>query len=204
MTDLPNSEISSAGNGRLTQKQYARRRGWSKQYVNQLVKQGRIPLIDGMIDPVAADAALAQNRDPARERRFSTNGFSKDGAAPATASVSAGPTQGTFVKARTVREHYRALRERLEYEQLAGKVLPREEVQDAAFTIGRAVRDGLDVAARRIGEVVASKFGVNEAEAIDVVESEMRKTLEEFARNLSDPVFDIRAGLSPRQADSTD
>ena len=38
----------------LSQKAYADRKGWSKQYVNQLVKRGRIPLHENKIDPVFA------------------------------------------------------------------------------------------------------------------------------------------------------
>ena len=54
----------------ISQVEYARLRGWSKQYVGQLVAKGRIPLVGGMVDPTAADAALAQHYDPGRSARF--------------------------------------------------------------------------------------------------------------------------------------
>ncbi len=39
---------------RVTQAEFARQNGWSRQYVNKLVKEGRIKLKGGRIDPVAA------------------------------------------------------------------------------------------------------------------------------------------------------
>jgi hypothetical protein len=48
---------------KITQSEYARRRGYSKQYVGQLVSQGIIPRCDdGLIDSNDADEALEQER----------------------------------------------------------------------------------------------------------------------------------------------
>ena len=58
----------------ISQSEYARQRGVSRQYVNRLVRQGVIALENGKIDPARADAALAARRDPARpERRKAIN-----------------------------------------------------------------------------------------------------------------------------------
>lgn len=45
----------------ITQAQYAKHRGVSEAAVSKAVKVGRISLIDGKIDPVAADAQWARN-----------------------------------------------------------------------------------------------------------------------------------------------
>ncbi len=50
----------------ISQSEYARRRGVSRQYVSRLVKQGVIVLENGKVNPVRADAALEARRDPAR------------------------------------------------------------------------------------------------------------------------------------------
>ncbi len=71
-SDQPGSERQL-----LTQKEYADRKGWSKQYVNQLVKKGRIPLQGGKIDPVVADATLARDRDPTRAPPFRTDSMAQ-------------------------------------------------------------------------------------------------------------------------------
>jgi len=45
----------------ITQSEYARRRGCTEGAVRRAVRDGRISLIDGKIDPVAADAQWARN-----------------------------------------------------------------------------------------------------------------------------------------------
>jgi hypothetical protein len=57
----------------VSQSEYARKSGFSRQYVNKLVKKGVVRLIDGKIDTAQADAALEATREPARpQRRNST------------------------------------------------------------------------------------------------------------------------------------
>jgi hypothetical protein len=48
---------------------------------------------------------------------------------------------GSFAKARTVRKHYRALKERLEYEHATGNLVSKVEVEDEHFTPARMTRD---------------------------------------------------------------
>src|ERR1700692_3588116 len=74
--------------GLLSQGAYARSRGWSPQYVSKLVKQGKIPLVSGKVDPIAANASLARltygNREAVRianAQRRATRG----GSVPASA-----------------------------------------------------------------------------------------------------------------------
>ena len=47
----------------ISQSEYARQRGVSRQYVSRLVKEGVIRLKNGKVDPAQADAALAARRD---------------------------------------------------------------------------------------------------------------------------------------------
>jgi len=50
----------------ISQYEWAKRKGFSKQYVNQLVKSGRIPLENGKINPSKADAIMAATQDPSK------------------------------------------------------------------------------------------------------------------------------------------
>lgn len=170
----------------LTQKEYADRKGWSKQYVNQLVKKGRIPLHGDKIDPVVADAALARDRDPTRAPPFRTDSM-------AQATTPNGPGQpdptglhGSFAKAWAVREHYRALRERLEYDRLVEKLVVVQEVEDAVFEATRDIRDSFEGAAARIGNTIAGKFGLDERQVHDIITSEFRTTLQELSRRYTE------------------
>ena len=48
----------------VTQSEYARRRGCTEGAVRRAVRDGRIALIDGKVDPTAADAQWARNTRP--------------------------------------------------------------------------------------------------------------------------------------------
>jgi hypothetical protein len=101
------------GEGLKSQKDYAEARGWSEQHVNQLVRNGRIVLVNGQIDPRQADQALGQTKDPTRAAVFLTDGNQALGSEGQGTDGEVARVHGSFVRARTVGEHYRALRERL-------------------------------------------------------------------------------------------
>ena len=46
----------------ISQSEWARRQGFSKQYAAKLIRQGKITLIDGMIDEYTANAELESYR----------------------------------------------------------------------------------------------------------------------------------------------
>jgi hypothetical protein len=159
------SDQPQRGSGRrfLSQKDYADARGWSKQYVNQLIKKGRIHLVDGEIDPEQADRALGQTRDPSRAAAFRTDGMGESANAATGPKLDAARVHGSFAKARTVREHYRALKERLEYEQAAGNLVSKAEVHDEYFTLARMTRDRLVQGMHDIAGTLAMQFKIDEA-----------------------------------------
>lgn len=166
----------------LTQMEYARRRGWSKQYINQLVKQGRIQLANGRIDPVAADAALAGTRDPSRGSRVRMPPEASPlpiSGSPA-GSTPVGGAEGTFVKARTVREHFRAMREKMEFEAATGELVRRREVEDAAYGIGVTFRQHMMRAAESIGLAVASRFRLAERDVSVVITDGITQALRQL------------------------
>ncbi|HRI38457.1 MAG TPA: hypothetical protein PLO50_07870 [Nitrospira sp.] len=186
---------------RITQTEYARRKGWSKQYVHQLVTKGRIELEAGLIDPEAADLSLAQSRDPARTpvieadtkarppetgatREYSSAaGMSKANEPRDDPRSSPMPSIGSsFSKARAVREHYRAKRERLEYEQMAGLLLPVDQIEDAMFTAGRAVRDSLMTAVERIVVELAHDLAAEPSKVRPIVSKEIKEILDQLAK----------------------
>ena len=47
----------------ISQSEWARRQGFSKQYAAKLIRQGKITLIDGMIDEYTANAELESYRN---------------------------------------------------------------------------------------------------------------------------------------------
>lgn len=170
----------------LTQKEYANQKGWSKQYVNQLVKKGRIPLQGGKINPAVADVALARDRDPAQDPAFKTAPITSEPPLGVAFQLDPASNHGSFSKARTVREHFRALRERLEYEQQAGKLIPLEQVETAYFEAARDFRDAFQAAAVRIGQTLAGKFNLEEEEVVTITADEITTTLTELSRRFEE------------------
>lgn len=55
----------------VSQSEYARKSGFSRQYVSKMVKKGVVRLIDGKIDTAQADAVLEATREPARPQHRS-------------------------------------------------------------------------------------------------------------------------------------
>jgi hypothetical protein len=104
----------------MTQAEYARHRGVTKQAIGKLVKAGKIAVTvapDGRktIDAAAADCVLGE----VRERII--------------AREEAGPV-GSLTKAKTATEQYRARTAQLDFEERTGHLLRDEDVTAAAVT----------------------------------------------------------------------
>jgi hypothetical protein len=130
----------------VSQSEYARRKNVSRQYINRLVQQGKIPADEEKrIDPDLADAVLAQLADPARR----LNGGTEEETDPVPAddyeeeNAGSAPANGhtSFAKFRSAREAYQAKLAQLDYEERAGKLVKKDEVEREAFDISRQLRD---------------------------------------------------------------
>ena len=51
----------------ISQSEWARRQGFTRQYVSKLVGKGVLRLVDGQVDTEQAEVALNAIREPARE-----------------------------------------------------------------------------------------------------------------------------------------
>lgn len=117
----------------LSQAEYARRIGKSRQYVCKLVKLGKLPVLaNGRIDPQKADAVLAGSRDPARQ-------VDHNPLQPVDRVDVNRPKSRikTFHEARTEREKVRLLLDKAALEERLGQLVRREEVKRAAAEAGR-------------------------------------------------------------------
>ncbi len=179
----------------MTQKEYADHRGCSKQYVNQLVRKGKISLVDGKIDPVVADEALAKASDPARNRELQTGPQDNSLKRTAFASDSSPSATARFAKVRTAREHYKALRERLDYERTAGNLVSTREVEDAGFEAGRVIREAFQQSAGKIAGVVAAEFQLDERQVAKIIASHINLALNELSEKLLSEYWNIATQL---------
>ncbi len=169
----------------VSQAEWARRHGFSRQYVSKLIATGVIRLVDGKIDPELADHALAARREPARPARRSP---AADLSAPAPRKPSSlgEPTEfigsdlpTLLLRARTKSEVEKGKLLELKAKVEAGKFVDVDEVNTAAFNKARVVRDALLNIAARLAPLVAAES--DERACFDLIDREIRQALEELA-----------------------
>lgn len=138
----------------VSKAEYARMHGWHRSYVSKLHREQRLILSeDGKVDWAATDTLIGRTADPSKlgvQQRWAEERAERENGTPAPdpgaddGQMPAAPAAGQdspFHKARANREHYNGEMARLEYEWLIGLLISRPRAEDAAHTMGRAVRD---------------------------------------------------------------
>ena len=163
----------------LSLRAYARHRGVSLAAVQKAIRSGRItPNADGRIDSERADAEWEAKTRPGQRRTQS--------APPAVRepieTASAGGLD--YFRARAIRESYLARLAKIEFEEKTAKLVSRDEVQVAAFTRGRVVRDNLLNIADRLAATLAAESDVDKVHRL--LSDEIRMALDALAGPNSD------------------
>lgn len=158
----------------MSRTEYAASRGWSRQYVGKLAKQGRLVTSpDGKsVDVGATDALLASSSDPSKvgvaerhhQDRLDKNVYAHiDPAAlhvspslPSTPPLMSPPeVWPDYQKARARRENAMALLTEDEHRKRRGELVEQALVDSAAFTAARTLRDlMLGIPPKIAGELV--------------------------------------------------
>lgn len=112
----------------MSQAEYARHRGKSRQYISRLAKAGVLVQRGGKVDVAASDAVLDDRPEPVSER------------------VVAGPTEvapsgATFAQARTADMVFRAKLRKLEHDVRVGKLVEAELVKQRWAAIYVAIKE---------------------------------------------------------------
>jgi hypothetical protein len=166
----------------VSQAEYARQRGVSRQYVGQMVAKGIIGLSNRKVDTDQADAALAALREPARPERREKKAeplVSPPVALPATsipATTSDLPT--LLLKSRIKSEVERAKLLEIKARVEAGKYIAVDDVKAAAFNRARVVRDALLNIPERLAAMLAAED--DERRIHQILAIEIRAALEEL------------------------
>lgn len=148
----------------ITQTEFAREIGVSKQYVCYLVKQGIVQLVDGMVDREQANEALLAIRDPSQPlRRKNAENHGERGNKLST----------MLLKTRIKNEIERGKLLEAKAKAEIGELVAIEEVKREAFNTARVVRNNLLNIPDRVSALLAS---MNEAEKIHEKLSEEIKT----------------------------
>jgi len=158
----------------LSLRAYAKHRGVSHAAVQKAIRSGRIATnADGLIDSERADAEWnAKTRPGQRRTKTASATPSEQAEVPAAAGLD-------YFRARAIRENYLARLAKIEFEEKTAKLISRDEVQVAAFTKARTVRDNLLNIPDRLAATLAAESDADKAHQI--LTGEIRKALDELA-----------------------
>ncbi len=157
----------------VTRAECARRLKVSREYIGKMVKKGRIPLVGGKhIDMDTVKEHLGRTASSIGAVKEALNGKAKS-------SIDG---KITLIDAQTALTTYKAKTAKLEYEQLEGRLMGREEAKRQAFDAGRRVRDALMV----LPDQYADRLAVVSAPR------EMREVLRLMLRDVIGSIVDGR------------
>jgi hypothetical protein len=143
---------------------YARHRSVDPMSVEKAIRSGRITRdANGEIDFEKADRDWEQNTRPAMSPDEDNGGLAQ------------------YSRARAIREYYQASLAKIEYEQKVGKLLPKDEVQAAAFNTYRQFREQLLNIPDRVAAIIAAETGMDTKKVHEILTAEVRHALNEFA-----------------------
>ena len=153
----------------ISQAEYARHRGKSRQYISRLAKAGALVMRGGKVDAAATDAVLDDRPEPVSERVVTT-------------PVDAAPSVTTFAQAKTADMVFKAKLRKMEYDVRMGKLVEAELVRQRWSTIYRLIVDRVLAWPNRMAPEVAALTD----------ERQVRETILREARAL---VNDLRADV---------
>lgn len=133
--------------------EFAKSQGFSRPYVTKLVQSGVIVRDkNGQIDPDAALAALRARRDPAKALRRGRPARNGDPGAQDSEALSI-----LMLKSRIKTEVERGKLAELDRRQREGELVERRDVEEAAFSNARNVRDALMNIPARVSSLYAAE-----------------------------------------------
>jgi len=149
----------------MSQAEYARHRGKSRQYISRLAKAGVLVMRGGKVDVAASDAVLDDRPEPVSERVA---------AAPADST----PTGTTFAQAKTADMVFKAKLRKMEYDVRIGKLVEAELVKQRWSAIYRLIVDRILAWPNRLAPEVAAL--TDERQVREVILREARALVNEL------------------------
>lgn len=149
----------------ITQAEFARRHGVSRQAVGDLVSRGVITLVDGKVDERAALHAIANVRDPARagkiiagpEAEMTVADVLKPPSGDGQGDLPTPEEAGAFHAAKTRREKAEASIAELKLQQLAGSLVDKGTTWQAITDATALLQSAVDRIADKLAERVAAE-----------------------------------------------
>ena len=146
----------------ISQAEWARKHGFSRQYANQLIKEGTLKSVEGKIDEEQGDMALAAIRDLSKTEKRSSQESTELSTLLLKTRIKNEMERGKLLEARAKVE--------------IGELIAVDEVKQAAFNKARIVRDNLLNIPDRVANLLAS---FDDASKIhELLSQEIRNSLE--------------------------
>lgn len=161
----------------MSQSEYARHRGVSRQYISSLIKQGILPLRSKRIDPEVADSILLARSHPMKglERRYKTL---KDAPVKNLSEVDA--MNIALMKIKIKNEAMKAKLLEIQRGVLSGKLIEAERAEKIIFNHARPTRDLLLSIPDRVHAQIAAMNDIEEIRALLL--KEMTQAMEPMER----------------------
>ena len=148
----------------MTKADFAREIGRTRQYVNKLVRNGKVVLVKSggqeMVDVERSKALLAHTADVANDPATKVNGgrssvgmTMREGEAAQTDPMTAKSSE-QYTKSRAVKEGYSARLKKVEFEEKMKTVVRKDGVEKAAFAVSRVLREKLKAFPNRLAPKV--------------------------------------------------
>jgi hypothetical protein len=159
----------------VSMSEYARRRGCTEAAVRRAVRDGRISLMDGRVDPVAADAQWARNtRVRAGSRPADDVNLRAPGAAPPATGGDEPPVEDYYlVKAR--RERAEADLAELKLAELRGELVRVADVRAAYAKRAAGLREAILQLPARLSAQLAAES--DQAKCHDLLQADLHGIL---------------------------
>ena len=164
----------------ITQSEYARRRGCTEGAVRRAVRDGRISLIDGKIDPVAADAQWARNTRVRAGSRATDDANLQAGSGATSRGDDDDDTAYWHSKAR--RERAEADLAELKLAEQRGELVRADAVRAAQARRLAALRESLLQLPPRLAPVLAAQ--ADAARCHDLLQLELHQVLEHMTGHI--------------------
>lgn len=155
----------------ISQSEWARRQGFSRQYVNKLLKSGKVTLTNGKIDEYTANAELESQRhvDLPQQRKGGGSYFVQD------------DIHKLLIKTKLKNEIERGKLLEARVKAETGELAPLEQVRNVFYSKARVVRDGILNIPDRISSLMATTN--DEAKIHEILTHEFRVVLEELSHD---------------------
>lgn len=155
----------------ISQAEWARRQGFSKQYAAKLIKEGKIHLIDGMIDEYTANAELEMRRNInlPRQRKNQGSYFVRD------------DMHDLLVKTKLKNEIEKGKLIEAEVKEKLGELISVSEVKRVFYAKAKAVREGIMNVPDRLSTLLVTICDPLEMHRI--LSQELRQVLEELSHH---------------------